>query len=1191
VPLGPEGGADDSSLLLRALEAHGLELVDAVTLQPTLEPTLPTGQRREEASPIPETQSATLEVNVEPDEHAVVLLEQDGMYSWSLPESVSLAEVPGTTVRRRITAPVQAKRIAFHVEIRASQLTGPATRMGLFGQIVFDRVKVFILKYTAELIVQEGVEYLERDSQEKLLIVDSADPAAWHSAGTSMFAADHPARVLLLVHGTFSSTIGSFGGLAATPWGEEFMQAVKSNYDAVLGFDHFTLKRSPEENAFALIKELERIAWPEGSQIDVVAFSRGGLVVRSLMNQLSSKLKKVLRFRRAVFVACTNEGTRLADPDNLRTFIDLYTNLATAACRLIGMLPQAKPVTVVLKELIQGMASLVKYIAATAISEGAVPGLAAMQPGSAFLAALDRPRSAKSWLADVSTYIITSEFVPRLSGADAEPKELPARFLTLIANGFVTQLMKEGNDLVVNTSSMAVIQPQAGQMVQDRFEFGKTSKVYHTIYFLRPEVVNALSQWLKLVKPEPVSVAKPTRRGRRTSPIGAEPVTPSALAPAAEWPMTQQAPVNVDTRFIVAPAHSPMAEVAATIGETPTPYVVVKRFHNGETLHYSFPSEDVLTAAAHAKPGTSLEEAMHLPENDASEERSASDTSPVGERPAVVVSDDHVVGVIPQPADSSSDIVALANAVLARASPADEIAAARAMPKFEATQRTTPITTLHLRADMDDSVVVGRATSIDVTLSREIIGGYIGPAAAEGAGKVQVARKVAVQAIARSQFKVIENDRFEIDVPAPGRPWNGSFDVKATTVGDGEIWIVMSQNQVTLSTVTLNPKVVENVGRRERIMRSGNGAEQAGTSPIDQLLIVDQRNGDELSLFFQFQSPTLGIIDKYYSPPFKVEPREYVKNLYQRIEEQWSGSSEDAKTFTEDLRALGASLFTELFPPGLQSKLWELRDKLTKIQVISTEPFIPWEIVHLKEPNKPLGPDIRFFAQLGVVRWLHQAGWPPSIIRVRKGRVRHVIPKYPDPRYTLKDVEEERQFMTADFGSMEITPRPGPVRTALQDGKGFDLIHFACHGSADSENITDARIMLEGRIEGQVYVPEYLNAVTVEYNTNLRNPDGNRPLVFVNACQVGRAGYKLTGLGGFAQAFLSAGAGIFAGTLWSVGDEPASTFAKQLYTRMMAGDELSNAAIKAREEARKSGDASWLCYVVYGHPSAKLATN
>jgi hypothetical protein len=42
---------------------------------------------------------------------------------------------------------------------------------------------------------------------------------------------------------------------------------------------------------------------------------------------------------------------------------------------------------------------------------------------------------------------------------------------------------------------------------------------------------------------------------------------------------------------------------------------------------------------------------------------------------------------------------------------------------------------------------------------------------------------------------------------------------------------------------------------------------------------------------------------------------------------------------------------------------------------------------------------------------------------------------------------------------------------------------------------------------------------------------------------------------------------------------------------MMAGDELSNAAIKAREEARKSGDASWLCYVVYGHPSAKLATN
>ncbi len=111
----------------------------------------------------------------------------------------------------------------------------------------------------------------------------------------------------------------------------------------------------------------------------------------------------------------------------------------------------------------------------------------------------------------------------------------------------------------------------------------------------------------------------------------------------------------------------------------------------------------------------------------------------------------------------------------------------------------------------------------------------------------------------------------------------------------------------------------------------------------------------------------------------------------------------------------------------------------------------------------------------------------------------------------------------------------------------------------------------------------------MEYNSNLRNSDGNRPLVFVNACQVGRLGYKLTGLGGFAQAFLTAGAGVFAGTLWSVGDHPAGAFAQRFYKEMRAGANLSEATVRAREQARQEGDASWLCYSVYGHPLALLS--
>ena len=122
-------------------------------------------------------------------------------------------------------------------------------------------------------------------------------------------------------------------------------------------------------------------------------------------------------------------------------------------------------------------------------------------------------------------------------------------------------------------------------------------------------------------------------------------------------------------------------------------------------------------------------------------------------------------------------------------------------------------------------------------------------------------------------------------------------------------------------------------------------------------------------------------------------------------------------------------------------------------------------------------------------------------VRVRGGRVRHVIPDYPHPDFKLDAAAEEAQFVKVTFGSTAIAPRPAAVRSALKDPQAFDLIHFACHGSAEADNIGDAKIMLEGRIEGKDYIPEYIDALTVEYNANLRNPDGNRPMVFVNACQ------------------------------------------------------------------------------------------
>ena len=95
-------------------------------------------------------------------------------------------------------------------------------------------------------------------------------------------------------------------------------------------------------------------------------------------------------------------------------------------------------------------------------------------------------------------------------------------------------------------------------------------------------------------------------------------------------------------------------------------------------------------------------------------------------------------------------------------------------------------------------------------------------------------------------------------------------------------------------------------------------------------------------------------------------------------------------------------------------------------------------------------------------------------------------------------------------------------------------------------------------------------------------------MVVLNACQVGRQDYQLTGIGGFAVSFLRRGAGAFVGTLWSVVDETARTFTETFYQTLLENKTTAEAALAARERARQANDATWLAYVVYADPYAKL---
>ena len=75
-------------------------------------------------------------------------------------------------------------------------------------------------------------------------------------------------KILLLLHGTLSSTTGSFSGLEGETWDK-----VNNLYDHIIALEHYTLSKSPIENTRDLLQVL-----PNHVSLDILSHSRGGLV-------------------------------------------------------------------------------------------------------------------------------------------------------------------------------------------------------------------------------------------------------------------------------------------------------------------------------------------------------------------------------------------------------------------------------------------------------------------------------------------------------------------------------------------------------------------------------------------------------------------------------------------------------------------------------------------------------------------------------------------------------------------------------------------------------------------------------------------------------------------------------------------------------------------------------------------------
>jgi hypothetical protein len=403
------------------------------------------------------------------EETGQVLLSADewGVMRWHYPEPTGggAAATRGGTGRRmryRIDAPVFAP---------SSDMTGTRSLLGAIGRKV---LKLLVYPIT-DPIVGAVVEHLaERwEARKRPYRLRDFAPASYAAPdGVEIEPGDAErlgaGRVLLFIHGTFSTAHGAFGDLPPA-----LMQDLHTRYGGrVIAFDHHTLSHDPLRNATELLGRL-----PAPLEVDVVCHSRGGLIARMLAEKPSSfgLDSSALRVRRVVFVGVPNAGTQLADPTHMTHFLDRMTSA-------LNLFPFSG-----VTDVLEGIITAVKIVGRGALHS--LDGLVAMNPDGPFLRTLNSGSPSPG----VEYYAIAADYEPENAGLKA-----------LLLDGAVDRVFRDvPNDLVVPLPG--VFQPAMGgtpvggffPVDQERcLLLGSDEQVTHTRMFAHEGTRARVSAWL-----------------------------------------------------------------------------------------------------------------------------------------------------------------------------------------------------------------------------------------------------------------------------------------------------------------------------------------------------------------------------------------------------------------------------------------------------------------------------------------------------------------------------------------------------------------------------------------------------------------------------------------------------------------------------------------------------------------------
>src|SRR5574343_393218 len=324
-----------------------------------------------------------------------------------------------------------------------------------------------------EEITQNMIESIDRHSKpERLLKLG----AGWQQRASAQdLAASRGRKVLLLVHGICSSCEGAYCELERAGTLATLLQRYQGQ---VYGYDHWTIAKTPQQNALDLLQLIP----PDSQwQLDLLCHSRGGLLVRSLLagNEpysiadptlaaiSTARQGRIAGAGTAIFVAAAPQGTPLAQPADMQSFLNIAALLATISGAL-GL------------DLVIALARLV-------LNQGLQrPSVAALASHSELQTQLAQ---AGSLLAQASIYYARADFA--YGGSALEQTGALINHLLINAD----------NDVIVPYDS--VLLPEAAPAPANLLEFGtpqaRQSEVWHTEFFRQP----AMREFILKALPSP----------------------------------------------------------------------------------------------------------------------------------------------------------------------------------------------------------------------------------------------------------------------------------------------------------------------------------------------------------------------------------------------------------------------------------------------------------------------------------------------------------------------------------------------------------------------------------------------------------------------------------------------------------------------------------------------------------------